>query len=97
MKLDLPISDIYERYTPPLLQVGMPKESREEKENIDFFSFRDPRLHHLNSSFSRDSLQVNLDFCDNPITLKNAFDDIIKLNCLINEFNYMNDLSKQMK
>jgi hypothetical protein len=40
---------------------------------------------------------VNLDFSDNPITLKNAFDDIIKLNCLINEFNYINDLAKQMK
>jgi hypothetical protein len=59
------------------------------------FCFKDPRLHHLNSEFRRESLQIrHLDkFSDQPQNLAAAIDEIIKFNCDINEFNYMHDLA----
>lgn len=60
--------------------------------------FKDPRLHHLNASFTRENLQIkNFDFSDEPESLKAAFDEIIKLNCNINEFNYIQELAKNMR
>ena len=63
------------------------------------FSFKDPRLHHLNAGFSRSDLQIrNIEqFSDDPVKLAAAIDDIIKFNCEVNEYNYMNDLAKKFK
>ena len=63
------------------------------------FSFKDPRLHHLNAGFSRSELQIrNIEqFSDDPVKLAAAIDDIIKFNCEVNEYNYMNDLAKKFK
>jgi len=75
----------------------MPKEIDAERNQI--FSYKDPRLHHLNSSFSRDSLKISAfeDFTNDPIKLEAALDEIIKFNCSVNEFNYMNDLAVKFK
>ena len=46
----------------------------------------------MNASFSRDSLQIKkFDFSNDPDSLQAALDEIIKLNCNINEFNYMQE------
>lgn len=63
-KLRLPINVLYERHVlefKKLLAVEDTKMSEEEKKAMErdaVFTFKDPRLRHLNSNFKRDELQV---------------------------------------
>jgi hypothetical protein len=55
---------------------------------------------HLNSTFARASLTSTsgLDrFVTDSVSLHKALDDIVKFNCEVNEFNYMNDLAIRFK
>lgn len=63
----------------------------------NIFAFKDPRLRHLNKNFKREELQLkNLDFVHDKEEFKNAIDEIIKLNCNTNEFNYIHELFTKM-
>jgi hypothetical protein len=95
----LPISSLYERYQPPLIELLPQKKNlKPNSESLEFHVYKDPRLHHLNANFSRENLQIkNFDFTEDPESLKAAFDEIIKLNCNINEFNYMHELAKNIR
>ena len=56
------------------------------------FTFKDPRLRHLNNNFKRDELQVEFVDFGNQDGIKKAIDQIIKFNCMTNEFNYILDI-----
>lgn len=60
--------------------------------------FRDPRLHHLRLSYSREKLQpTNITFAKDPKAFKAALDEIIKFNNYINEFNYVLEVATRMR
>ena len=56
--------------------------------------FRDPRLHHLRLDFKRESVMPNkIDFASNQAAFKAAIEEIIKYNCFINEYNYLQNIA----
>lgn len=63
-KLRLPINVLYERHIfefkklAPSEDAKMTEEEKKLMERDTVFSFKDPRLRHLNSNFKRDELQV---------------------------------------
>lgn len=61
--------------------------------------FKDPRLHHLNPEFSRNSLNhSDLErFATNTQEMKAALDAIIEFNNQINEFNFMYEVYNSFK
>jgi len=63
------------------------------------FTYRDPRLRHLNKDFRREELQVSkLDLtASKQDKFKSAIDEIIKFNCFTNEFNYMYEAFTKMR
>lgn len=100
-KLRLPINVLYERHVlefkklVPVEGGDAAKLSEEEKKAIErdaVFTFKDPRLRHLNSNFKRDELQVEFIDFGNQDGIKKAIDQIIKFNCMTNEFNYILDI-----
>ena len=99
-KLRLPINLLYERHVhefKKLVPAGeqVAKMSEEEKkmsERDEVFTFKDPRLRHLNNNFKREELQVEFVQFGNQDGIKKAIDQIIKFNCMTNEFNYILDV-----
>ena len=100
-KQRLPINLLYERHVidfKKLTLVGggdTAKLSEEEKKAIErdtVFTFKDPRLRHLNTNFKREELQVEFIQFGNQDGIKHAIDEIIKFNCMTNEFNYILDV-----
>ena len=96
--MKIPLNLIYERFkyfVPKLGGVGKePTPEEMKKQEMDkIFSFKDPRLRHLNKGFRREEQQVReVDFADDPGAFKAAIDEIIKFNCFTNEFNYVHEL-----
>lgn len=56
------------------------------------FSFKDPRLRHLNPNFKREELQVPVFESVNDVeAFRSAIDSIIQFNLNVNEFNYIHE------
>jgi hypothetical protein len=99
-KLRLPINLLYERHVhefKKLVPAGeqVAKMSEEEKkmmERDEVFTFKDPRLRHLNNNFKREELQVEFVQFGNQDGIRKAIDQIIKFNCMTDEFNYILDV-----
>lgn len=98
--LQTPINLLYDRFDAPLTKDSKPEDNRtaEQKEASLLFSFMDPRLQHLKPGFTRESLQIeNISFVENQDAFRAALDEIIKFNCYVNEFNYMQEFYARVK
>jgi hypothetical protein len=102
-KLRLPINILYERHVlefKKLVTTEETKMTEEEKKAMErdtVFSFKDPRLRHLNKDFKREELQVDFVDFGNKEGIKQAIDQIIKFNCMTNEFNYILDIFQHVQ
>jgi hypothetical protein len=75
----------------------LPDAERLRQEEADsIFEFKDPRLRHMNKHFKRDELQVSFSGFSGVDEVKSAIDDIIKYNCSVLEFNYIQELHENL-
>jgi len=99
-RLKLPLNFLYERHFIQVQKVPVryfPDQNTQQKFDIEeMFSYKDPRLRHLNESFKRKELQVlpaSIELTGSQQEeYRVALEEIIKFNCFTNEFNYMHEL-----